>query len=147
MFRGDRTAKPSQKYVHTRVAVRRPEFAGDNRDARSWAHWCALWLGLCLRIVRPGGYALLFTDWRQLPAATDALQAGGWVWRGVIAWDKGLASRIPHTGYFRHQCEYVQLTENALGQNRQIARIICGNESQYGGGAHNVGQCCSGSQK
>lgn len=41
------------------------------------------------------------------PSATDALQAGGFIWRGVVAWDKTAAARAPHTGYFRHQCEYV----------------------------------------
>ena len=60
-----------------------------------------------MRATKPGGYCLLFTDWRQLPACTDAFQAGGWIWRGLIAWDKGLGSRAPNTNYFRHQCEYV----------------------------------------
>ena len=67
----------------------------------------ALWLSECFRIVRPSGYGLIFCDWRQLPLASDALQAGGFVWRGVIAWDKTESARAPHTGYFRHQCEYV----------------------------------------
>lgn len=49
----------------------------------------------------------LTTDWRQLPAVTDAFQAAGWTWRGVIAWDKGRGSRAPHKGFFRHQCEYL----------------------------------------
>lgn len=49
----------------------------------------------------------MFSDWRQLPTASDALQAGGIVWRGVVVWDKGRAARAPHKGYFRHQCEYV----------------------------------------
>jgi len=49
----------------------------------------------------------MFSDWRQLPLATDALQAGGFIWRGVVVWDKTPAARSPHTGYFRHQCEYV----------------------------------------
>ena len=31
----------------------------------------------------------MFCDWRQLPLASDAIQAGGFVWRGIIAWDKG----------------------------------------------------------
>ena len=60
-----------------------------------------------LRVVRPSGYLLTFTDWRQLPVTTDAVQCGGWVWRGLIAWDKSEGARAPHTGYFRHQCEYV----------------------------------------
>ena len=49
----------------------------------------------------------MFSDWRQLPQASDALQSGGFVWRGLVAWDKTGAARSPHTGYFRHQCEYV----------------------------------------
>ncbi len=56
---------------------------------------------------KTGGYVLMFTDWRQLPTATDALQGGGFIWRGIIAWDKGLGARGVHIGYFRHQCEYL----------------------------------------
>jgi site-specific DNA-methyltransferase (adenine-specific) len=60
-----------------------------------------------MRIVKPGGYLLMFTDWRQLPMATDVFQASGAVWRGIITWNKGPTARAPHTGYARHQCEYV----------------------------------------
>lgn len=105
--RSDRTAKPSAKYISSGGLDRWAEFSGDNRDGRGWAYWCALWLNQCLRLVRPHGYLLMFTDWRQLPLATDALQAGGWVWRGIVAWDKTEGARPPHTGYFRHQCEYI----------------------------------------
>ena len=105
--RGDRNQDPGDKYVQDGVGIIRPSFTGDNRDGRSWCYWCALWLSECARIVKPGGYALMFTDWRMLPLATDALQAAGWLWRGIIAWDKGQAARAPHKGYFRHQCEYI----------------------------------------
>jgi site-specific DNA-methyltransferase (adenine-specific) len=109
--RGDRAADPAQKYPRDgspdSVGTGRISFTGDNRDGRSWAYWCSLWLSECQRIVRPGGYAAMFTDWRQLPLATDAFQAGGFVWRGIFAWDKGEAARAPHPGYFRHQCEYL----------------------------------------
>lgn len=105
--RSDRNQKPSEKYQSTGTARQYGEFSGDNRDARSWHYWCTLWISECLRIVKPGGYFLTFTDWRQLPTASDALQAGGWVWRGIVAWDKTTAARAPHTGYFRHQCEYI----------------------------------------
>jgi site-specific DNA-methyltransferase (adenine-specific) len=105
--RGDRTMDPAAKYVQSGTDVSRISFTGDNRDQRSWAYWCSLWLGECTRVVKLGGYAMMFTDWRQLPAATDAFQAGGFVWRGIVSWDKGLGSRAPHTGYFRHQCEYI----------------------------------------
>lgn len=83
------------------------DFPGDNRDARSWQFWMILWLSRATSLIKPGGYSLLFTDWRQLPASTDILQSAGLIWRGVIAWDKTLSARAPHTGYFRHQCEYL----------------------------------------
>lgn len=104
---GDRTKSTGSKYVQSGQKLARPDFAGDNRDQRSWLYWCALWSSECLRVVKPGGYFLMFTDWRQLPQASDALQCGGFIWRGLLAWDKTEASRSPHTGYFRHQCEYV----------------------------------------
>jgi len=105
--RGDRNRTPDEKYCKDGETLGRVTFDGDNRDGRSWAYWCALWMGECLRLVKPGGYLLTFTDWRMLPLATDAVQAGGFVWRGVVAWDKGPSARAPHTGYFRHQAEYV----------------------------------------
>lgn len=105
--RGDRIMPAVEKYVQGGQAHAWAAFSGDNRDARSWAWWCYLWLSECARIVKPGGYVLTFTDWRQLPLTTDWLQGAGFVWRGLVAWDKGLGSRAPHTGYFRHQCEYV----------------------------------------
>lgn len=104
---GARAADPAAKYCQNGNTLGRPSFEGDNRDQRSWAFWCSLWLGEARRVVKPGGYCLVFTDWRQLPTLTDALQAGGWVWRGLVPWDKGLGARAPHKGYFKHQCEYV----------------------------------------
>lgn len=112
--RSDRTADPSEKYVQTGTDIIRASFSGDNRDGRSWCYWSALWLSACHRLVRPSGYALTFCDWRQLPLATDAIQAGGFVWRGIVPWNKGQGARAPHTGYFRHQCEYVVWATNGV---------------------------------
>ncbi|KFB90848.1 DNA methylase, partial [Trabulsiella guamensis ATCC 49490] len=47
------------------------------------------------------------SDWRQLPVMTDVIQAGGVLWRGIVVWDKTASARAPHTGYFRHQAEYI----------------------------------------
>jgi site-specific DNA-methyltransferase (adenine-specific) len=109
-FRSDRMRPGKEKavgagYVGGAPPVDRPEFLGDNRDQRSFLRWCALWLGECLDVTRPGGAACVFTDWRQLPTVTDALQVGGWVWRGIGVWDKTEAAR-PQKGCFRSQCEY-----------------------------------------
>lgn len=108
MVLADRAGQSTRaKYVTTQNTRRDEllEFAGDNRDQRAFGYWCALWLGEALRVTRPGGIIMLFTDWRQLPTVTDALQAGGWVWRGVVPWHKPTAR--PIAGRFTNACEYV----------------------------------------
>ncbi|MGH3517332.1 MAG: DNA-methyltransferase [Haloechinothrix sp.] len=105
MVRGDRTQRTRTKYVSTSVTEAAADFTGDNRDQRAYGYWCALWLGEALRITRSGGVCLLFTDWRQLPTTTDALQAGGWVWRGIVPWLKPNAR--PTAGRFANAAEYV----------------------------------------
>lgn len=115
--RADKSDDPRVKYCKDGRDLGRVSFVGDNRDQRSFAWWCVLWLSECHRLVKDGGYCQVFADWRQLPLMTDALQAGHFVWRGLIAWDKGLGARAPHKGYYRHQCEYI-----AWGSKGQIAK-------------------------
>ena len=107
MIRGDRTtAGTHRKYSGTITeAGALTEFTGDSRDQRAYAYWSALWMGEALRATKAGGVLLAFTDWRQLPATTDAIQSGGWVWRGVVPWVK--RSYRPQSGRLAAQCEYV----------------------------------------
>lgn len=106
-FRADRADRAAvSKYVHGGTQMYRPDFAGDNRDQRGYAYWTALWLAEALRATRSGGICCVFADWRQLPTTTDAIQAGGWVWRGIVCWDKTEIVR-PRLGGFASQCEYV----------------------------------------
>ncbi len=100
------TQSAKQKYQSSDVKRVYPDFAGDNRDQRSFAHWCNLWLSECHRVAREGAPILLFTDWRQLPTITDALQAADFVWRGIAVWDKSGGCR-PTRGRFAHQAEYI----------------------------------------
>ncbi len=107
MMRGDRAQATVAKYV-TSQNTRRDEllnFSGDSRDQRSYAYWSALWLSEAHRVTAPGGVCLTFSDWRQLPATTDSIQAGGWVWRGIVPWSK--VNARPQSGRFSAQCEYV----------------------------------------
>lgn len=105
-FRGDRMATTTRKYVGTDVALPRPDFDGDNRDQRAYVAWCHLWMSECLRVLKPGRLMCVFTDWRQLPSVTDAIQAAGFVWRGTVVWDKTEGVR-PQLGRFRAQAEFV----------------------------------------
>lgn len=107
-FRGDRAGRSAAtKYVTTDAALAGPTFTGDNRDQRSWTHWCSLWLSETLRVAREGSLLVMFTDWRQLPSATDAIQSGGWVWRGIVPWTKPAHRARPTRGGFRNQTEFL----------------------------------------
>lgn len=88
-FRGDRARSVVAKYVQTGTLSYRPEFAGDNRDQRSYLVWSTLWMNAARQASVPGSAFACFTDWRQLPTTTDAVQAAGWTWRGIAVWAKG----------------------------------------------------------
>lgn len=114
MFRSDRNIDPSIKYrgwsqkegggsVNPKSSP--GSFGGDSRDQRSYLAWSALWLSQAWRICAPTAQAFVFTDWRQLPTTTDAVQAGGWTWRGLCVWDKGVGR--PMKGRFRNHLEYI----------------------------------------
>ena len=114
-----RKQSPDTKYQHSGVARRYPALLGDTRDQRSLLAWAALWLAECWRIAKPGSPLLLFSDWRQLPLFSDAIQAGGWTWRGLIVWDKTESAR-PQQGSFRSQAEYILFASK--GQWRPLVR-------------------------
>ncbi|MFF4285652.1 DNA-methyltransferase [Streptomyces sp. NPDC001633] len=98
--RTSRTAK--QKYSSAKDLA---DFAGENMDQRSYGFFLTQNLTEAYRICRPSGSALIFTDWRQLPITSDALQAAGWLWRGVLTWHKPAAR--PQKGRFKQDCEYI----------------------------------------
>jgi site-specific DNA-methyltransferase (adenine-specific) len=114
MFRSDRQADPLNKYrgwsqgddgKSCKPQSLPGSFAGDSRDQRGYFAWCSLWLSQTWRIAKPSAQVFVFTDWRQLPVTTDAAQAGGWTWRGVLVWDKGIGR--PMKGRFRNHLEYI----------------------------------------
>lgn len=111
MVRGDRMASTHSKYVGSEQnrdgtgGGALTAFTGDNRDQRAYAYWSALWMSEALRVTRPGGAIVAFTDWRQLPSTADAIQAGGWVWRGIVPWVKPAAR--PQLGRFTQAAEFV----------------------------------------
>ncbi len=104
--RGDRSAPTSAKYQSSAHRGLYPEFAGDTRDQRGYLAWSRLWMERARTLTRPGGLLAVFSDWRQLPITTDAVQAAGWVWRGIAPWDKTERGR-PQQGRYRAQAEYV----------------------------------------
>jgi len=101
-YRGDRMQATSEKYHEGGE----PEFHGDNKDQHAHQYWTALWLTESRRILADSEVVALFCDWRQLASTTDAVQAAGLIYRGVVVWDKTeRARRFP--GRFGPQSEFV----------------------------------------
>jgi site-specific DNA-methyltransferase (adenine-specific) len=103
MVRSDRAATTRAKYSNSKTP--HADFSGDNRDQRGWGYWMTLWLSEALRVTKPGGVLVMFCDWRQLPTATDTVQSGGWVWRGLVPWIK--PDSRPQLGRFTQNAEFV----------------------------------------
>lgn len=114
-YRGDRVRSTTAKYVQSDRRERAVEFSGDTRDQRSYCVWSAMWLNAARRACIPGATLATFIDWRQLPIMSDAVQAGGWVWRNVGTWWKP-GCRM-QSGRFSSSAEYVIYGTNgaALG--------------------------------
>ena len=106
-----RRRPPEAKYQES---DRQPSFAGDQRDQRSFIAWCLLWLEQCYRAMKADRALLVFIDWRNLPALSDAVQAAGFVWRSVVVWDKTEACRPQQNG-FRNQTEFILYATKGAG--------------------------------
>jgi site-specific DNA-methyltransferase (adenine-specific) len=109
-FRGDRAQQTTTKYVNSDTMAYRPEFAGDNRDQRSFLAWSTMWLNAARQASVPGAVLASFIDWRQLPVLSDSVQAGGWTWRGLGTWWKP-GCRM-QKGRFSASAEYVIYATN-----------------------------------
>lgn len=105
-FRGDRMSSVLEKYASSDSSQQQGiGFTGDNRDQRAFLAWCSLWMSAARGAAVLGATFATFIDWRQLPTITDAIQAGGWVWRGVGVWSKKFGR--PRDGGFSGACEFL----------------------------------------
>lgn len=107
LFAGDRKASTRTKYTRAEYngASRFANFSGDNMDQRSFTEFMRMILAKARQKCKPEAISAVFVDWRNLPALTDALQSAGWVWRGIVVWDKKNAR--PQKGRFKARCEFV----------------------------------------
>lgn len=98
LHRSARAVNPVKKYLTGDQTDAFDPFDGDMRDQRSMGLWITLWAAAALRATIRGGCLLCFTDWRQLAVVIDAVQAGGWVYRGITTWRKPSGSARPKMG-------------------------------------------------
>lgn len=106
-FSGDRKSRTSTKYTRTEYngASRFDDFSGDNMDQRGFMEFTRQVFAKAREKTKPEGVVVAFIDWRNLPAMCDALQAAGWVWRGIAAWHKSNAR--PMMGRYRNEFEFI----------------------------------------
>ncbi|MDR0813897.1 MAG: site-specific DNA-methyltransferase [Oscillospiraceae bacterium] len=114
----------SQKYSSAKPKNVLPDFEGDAKDQRSWTRWMTEWLTEARRCTRSGAPICMFIDWRQLPNMTDALQWAGWIWRGVLVWDK--VNSRPQRGRFRQQAEFMVWGSNGHMPSDRAAPVLPG---------------------
>lgn len=96
----------ADKYLETRGSgAMLPNLDGDSLSQRAWTEMMTTMLDEARRLCKPGAVCVLFSDWRQLPSLSDAVQIAGWIWRGVLVWDKKTAR--PQKGRFRQQAEFM----------------------------------------
>lgn len=65
----------------------------DRMIPHEYYNWCSTWASEWLRILKPGGSAIIFPGRRMMHRATAALEDAGFNYRDTIAW---LRTRAPH---------------------------------------------------
>jgi len=113
LHRRDRSLKTSDKYQSSDAITKHTDFAHDNKDQRSFTSWSSWWLEECLRVAKRDARLVVFSDWRQLPAMSDAIQWAGWIWHGVAVWSKG-NGRPTMRGFGSHQEFMLWASKEAL---------------------------------
>jgi site-specific DNA-methyltransferase (adenine-specific) len=123
-MKNDRARSVAAKYSSAKKEAR-PDFTGDSRDQRSYLVWSTLWMTAAYHAARDKANFLVFTDWRQLPTITDAVQAAGWLWQGVQVWHK--TTSRPRPNAFRADTEFVVwATKGPLDTNKDGAVYLPG---------------------
>ena len=126
LFAGDRKASTRVKYCDDDYngAARFQDFSGDNMDQRSFTEFMRMVLSKCRQKAKLESVCAVFVDWRNIAAVGDALQAAGWVYRGIVVWDKGISRAIPNR--FRNDCEYVVWGTNGPRKTEYIGGVFAG---------------------
>lgn len=104
---GGRRASTRSKYCSDEFngSARFQSFTGDNMDQRALAMFLREVFMAIRPTVKEGGILGAFIDWRNLPAMTDALQMAGFIWLGIVVWNKRTSRPTPER--FRNDCEYL----------------------------------------
>lgn len=106
LYLSDKQKTTSSKYTDLGFngASILPDFTGDNMDQLSFTMFMREVLFSVKSKVKPGGIVGFFCDWRQIAASVTALQMAGYLYKGIVVWNKGNSRNTPSR--FRNDCEY-----------------------------------------
>lgn len=77
----------------------------DVMSQRVFLWFTRAWLKIARGVLKSPGYIFIFIDWRQLSTVSDALQAAGYIWRGLAVWDK--INARPNLGHLTQTTEFI----------------------------------------
>lgn len=126
-----KAASTASKYTSRKKGNLLPDFDGDSMDQRTWTLFMTDVLREARRLCKPGSVCALFIDWRQLPSLSDALQRAGWIWRGIVVWDK--VNARPQRGRFTQQAEFIMWGSNGKLPIDRPVPTLPGVYSVFGG--------------
>ncbi|MDM4015964.1 DNA-methyltransferase [Roseiconus lacunae] len=115
-----RLQSSAAKYQQTGTKNKLPAFAGDSMLPDAWRSMMRGVLVQCDRILKPGGDALLFCDWRSMHEMIGVAGSVGLGIRTVAVWDKN--NSRPSKNGFRPQSEFIIHARKAgkLDRNRAV---------------------------
>lgn len=106
--------KGAQAYVESAGNNEELDFDDGSRDPWNHAEWTKQWMREAYRLVKKGGWLLVFCDWRGIPFVSSAGQMSGWLWQRVLVWDK--VNARPFLGNFDNNAEFAcAFTKGPLG--------------------------------
>lgn len=76
----------------------------DSLDPQAMWDFTRSWMRAFYSLIDTG-YLFCCSDWRQISVFASAIQSAGFLWAGIIPWNKKAAR--PNRGHFTPQCEYV----------------------------------------
>lgn len=114
LYLNDRQKNTAAKYTDLGFngASKLQDFTGDNMDQLSFISFIREILFSAKSKVKPGGIVGFFCDWRQIAGSVIALQMAGYLYKGIVVWNKGNSRNTPSR--FRNDCEYFVWGTNGM---------------------------------
>lgn len=114
LFVGDRQKNTKSKYTDLGYngASKFPDFTGDNMDQMSFILFMREILFSVKPKVKTGGIVGFFCDWRQIAVSVVSLQMAGYLYKGIVVWNKGNSRNTPSR--FRNDCEFFVWGTNGM---------------------------------